>query len=182
MEIRSKIRGVTYKDPRSGKPRQQIIRQHVRPGMLLDAIFEPDNPHGDNAIGLWATVGQERYHIGYIGTELSEKLGPMLRKGEALDVYVTDITGRDKRTLGVNIIIRNRIGDAVAPPPAPAVTSAQSRPAPEHGCMWYVVRIAIVLVLLLYIFACLEGALSAPLPLPLFVVLVCLGMVLQGLG
>lgn len=150
MEIYSKIRGVTYNDPHSGKPRQTIIRKYLHPGTLLEAIYEPDNPHGENAIGLWMQEGGQRYHIGYIGSDLAEELGPQIRAGVQLEVYVVQITGKDP--LGVNIVVRDRIEKA-----------ASTAPVQAHGCWWYIGRLVLV-------------------ALALFVVLVCLGMVLQWLG
>lgn len=130
MEVYSKIRGVTYNDPHSGKPRQTIIRKYVHPGARLAAIYEPDNPHGDNAIGLWIEDKGKRYHIGYIGHDLAEELGPQMRAGLQLDIYVTQVTGKDP--LGVNIVVRDRIEKTEK-------TEKRSR-----GFWWYIWRLMLI--------------------------------------
>jgi len=107
-EIRTKIRGVTHKDPYSKKPRQKIIERYVRPGTKLTAILEPDNPYGENAIGLWLTVGRKRYHVGYLRSELAAELAPIVKADIPLYVTVLSVTGGTKEhpTRGVNIVVR----------------------------------------------------------------------------
>ena len=111
-EKRTKISGVTYKCPHTKKPRQRIIKRHVRPGTRLIPQLEPDNPHDPNAIGLWLVKGwfifRRRYHIGYIPRERARTLAIRMRAGTKLAVIVRNVTGgtRKKRTRGVNIIIR----------------------------------------------------------------------------
>jgi hypothetical protein len=94
--IHSKVRGVTFEG------RQEIIRRVVRPGIRLDAIREPKNPHGANAIGLWA--GREQ--IGHLSSDLAEELAPQMDAGHPLTVTVTDLTGNGPgESIGVNIVI-----------------------------------------------------------------------------
>jgi DNA-dependent RNA polymerase auxiliary subunit epsilon len=112
VEENSKISGVTHTDPQSGKPRQQLIKDYLRPGTRLEPILEPDNAYDPNAIGLWITVkkflSEKRYHIGYINKIRAEHLAAKMRSGMKVNVIVTEITGgtRDKPTRGVNIAIR----------------------------------------------------------------------------
>jgi len=110
QQIRSKVSGVTYADPISGRARQDIIKQHLVKGMRLVAELEPDNPYGENAVMLIACPKGRRerqFHIGYIGSRVSDVVAKALREGEDVRVTVTDMTGgtRSKKTRGVNILI-----------------------------------------------------------------------------
>ncbi|MEA3336481.1 MAG: hypothetical protein U9R25_11260 [Chloroflexota bacterium] len=40
----TKIKGVTFDDPLTGKNRQEIIKKHVKPGTTVTFAAEPDNP------------------------------------------------------------------------------------------------------------------------------------------
>lgn len=117
--IHSKVRGVTADD------RQAIIQKSVRPGMRLAAIREPKNPHGKNAIGLWAGKRQ----VGYISSELADEIAPQMDAGKPIIVTVTDLTGNGPgESIGVNIVIDLQ-GDAEAtvgsPSAAPEVKPAR---------------------------------------------------------
>lgn len=101
--IHSKVRGVSHKNP-DGTSRQAIIQQHVHPRQELIVKPEPNNPYGRNALGLWAG----KFQIGYIGSNLSDELAAHLRAGGKLQIFVTDITGGEQETLGVNIQIEKR--------------------------------------------------------------------------
>ena len=101
--IYSKVRGVTFED------RQDIIRQSVRPGMRLEAIREPQNPHGSTAIGLWA--GKEQ--IGHVASDLAAQLAPQMDSGNPIVVTVTELTGGGPgESIGVNIVIDTAPGDS----------------------------------------------------------------------
>jgi len=110
VEIKTKIRGVSHRDPHTNKPRQKIIRSHVRTGTKIIPVLEPENPYGDHTIGLWVTARRKRYHLGYISTDLSERLTRIMRSGIPLTITVIQVTGgtRGKKTRGVNISIRYR--------------------------------------------------------------------------
>lgn len=110
--VRTKIAGVTFDDPVSGRNRQELIERYVRPGMHLRAVYEPDNPHGDSAIGLWMDRGglfrkKRSFHVGYIPHGLADNLVRDLHAGRMLDVRVSEVTGgtHSKSSRGVNLII-----------------------------------------------------------------------------
>jgi hypothetical protein len=114
--IPTKVRGVTFKCPLTGIDRQKIIKRYVHPGDSLKPVLEPDNPYGSNAIGLWLFVpkpdgSSETYHIGYIGSELSSSIAPILREGKHVTITVTDVTGKGEQTRGVNIALRSPAAD-----------------------------------------------------------------------
>lgn len=111
--IRSKVRGVSHKNP-DGTRRQHIIERYVKVGQSLIVKPEPENPYGDgHAIGLWikarvALVLSGEFQIGYISSELSEEMTRYLNNGGRLEVVVTEVTGGGKKNLGVNIEIRKK--------------------------------------------------------------------------
>lgn len=112
-EIRTKIHGVSRFDKASGKERQQIIKQYIKPGTDLIAKLEPDNPVDPNAIAIWyerpgRLFGKTAYHLGYLSEEWAAELAPLLRKGVKLKVDVLAVTGgtKEKESRGVNIVIR----------------------------------------------------------------------------
>jgi len=111
-EIRTRIAGVTYNDPRSGLNRQDIIRRYVYPGIRLIPQREPGNPHDGHAVKLILEVkrlfGKKRFHLGYIPRDFSENIDKALRKKIPVEVIVTRVTGGtpDKPHRGVSILIR----------------------------------------------------------------------------
>lgn len=113
VEIKTKVVGVNYNDPKSGKSRQEIIKQHIRPGTDLVAKLEPDNAHDPNAIAIYfekkgLLFGKTQYHLGYLSEELAAELAPLLRKGTVLKIDVLAVSGgtKEKPSRGVNIVIR----------------------------------------------------------------------------
>lgn len=94
--IHSKVRGVNFEN------RQELIKRHVRPGMRLAAIRELQNPHGSNAIGLWAGKVQ----IGHLSSDLADELAPYMDHGGKITVTVIEFTGGGPgESIGVNIVI-----------------------------------------------------------------------------
>lgn len=115
-EIRTKIAGVNHKEPRSGKNRQDIIKQHIQPGTDLIARLEPNNPVNPNAVAIWfekkgVLFGKTQYHLGYLSDDRAEQLAPILKKGIAVKVDVLGVTGgtKEKTSYGVNIVIRYQV-------------------------------------------------------------------------
>ncbi|MGP0068629.1 MAG: HIRAN domain-containing protein [Isosphaeraceae bacterium] len=106
MVIRSKVAGVTATNS-DGLERQEIIRRAVKVGMEIIAIPEPQNPHDENAIGLWIDGKSKRWQIGYIKSGLADDLSGYLEEGASLSIRVLQVTGGGpgKSLLGVNIKI-----------------------------------------------------------------------------
>lgn len=112
-EIKTKIAGVTYKDPKSGKSRQDIIRRYVRPGKRLIAKREPRNKHGKgHAVGLWLVergcLFKRKFHLGYIPSDKSENISKVLKAKVPVEVIVRQVWGgtKSKPARGVGITIR----------------------------------------------------------------------------
>ena len=86
----TKIVGVTFDD------RQKHIAS-VRLGDHLTAVKEPNNQYDPNAIAVYS----KKHQIGY----LSRQVANSLKNQDKIDILVSQITGKDKETLGVNVIV-----------------------------------------------------------------------------
>lgn len=104
--IRTKVRGVTF-DNDDGSNRQEVIRRCCRQGTPLAAIRDPDNPHGDTAIGLWAEHRGRPVQVGWISSELAERLAPHMDEVDQVDVVVLEVTGGGDKTMGLNVELRD---------------------------------------------------------------------------
>lgn len=107
----SKIYGVTHQN-NDGTHRQSLIRDYVRPGMVLIHRREPDNPYDEWAISLWVKakllwIFETERQVGYINSNVSEDLGPHLDEGGWVRITVKEVTGGGDRNIGVNIFIED---------------------------------------------------------------------------
>lgn len=96
-EFFTKAVGVTFHN------RQEVIKK-ISDGESVYLIREADNSHDPNAIGIYYNTEQ----IGYLNSRLARNLAQAMDRGVKYDSYVTQVTGRDKDTLGVNLCIRKR--------------------------------------------------------------------------
>lgn len=93
--IFSKIRGVTWDG------RQELIKKLVC-GESLGVVREPNNAYDRNAVAIYSVDGQ----IGYLSTDLAIQFAPLLDRNADVKITVSEVTGRDKENLGVNIKIQ----------------------------------------------------------------------------
>jgi single-stranded-DNA-specific exonuclease len=98
-EFCTKIVGVTFAD------RQQEIRR-ITDGEAVELRREADNVYDQNAIGVY----YNNTLIGYLNTHLARNLAPALNQGISYQAYVTQVTGRNKGKLGVNICVQKAAG------------------------------------------------------------------------
>ncbi len=100
-EFHSKIRGVSKY--------QSGVARCVK-GMQLVVLREPSNPHDQNAIALFTPKRflQSSKQVGYLSAELAVEYAPKIDRGRVIQVFVSQKTGKDKRTRGVNILVRER--------------------------------------------------------------------------
>lgn len=115
-EFKTKVSGVTGKDPISGRPRQQIIHEFVCRGMSLIAEVNQWPSGGQFAVKLIAEVKDRpngrvrRYHIGDMGGDDTQSawISWELDQGTEVEVTVLDITGgtEEEPTLGVEVRFR----------------------------------------------------------------------------
>lgn len=111
-EIRTKVSGVTYADPRSKINRQDLIRQYMTTDTALELKREPRNPHDANAVGVWLVrrgcLGKKRFHIGYIHRDQAAQVAALMDSGRKVMAMVSAVTGGvgEKRTLGINVVLR----------------------------------------------------------------------------
>jgi len=94
-EFYTKIVGVTFEN------RQETIRL-IEDGEAVELRREPQNGFDPYAVGVY----YEGMSIGFLNARLARCLAPALEKGAVYEAYVSQITGRDKETLGVNICIQ----------------------------------------------------------------------------
>lgn len=166
-EVRTKIRGVTYDDPRSGLNRQKIIKRYVRAGMRLYLEPEDENSYESDAIMILLRRSGKMYHLGYVGSELSQWMGSMLRSGRNMNAWVTEVTGgtRKKKSRGVNILIQiddEEPGAAgtIRPASIPESIPKQTRPARKvrvAGREWTILQLVVIIIGLCSISFCLFG-------------------------
>jgi len=110
-EIRTKLRGVTHKEPKTGINRQKLIERYVEPGTRLVPKREPKNRHDPNAVGVWLErkrfLRKKRYHLGYLSRSVAKDVGALLANGHEVTVVVSEVTGgtKEKPTCGVNLVI-----------------------------------------------------------------------------
>ena len=88
------VAGTGFKN-RDGTDRAAIIRDHVRDGMSVRLVREPDNEHDINAIAVYIEAGgifgfgKRERQIGYIKASRSNTLAAKLDAGE-------DVSGKVK--------------------------------------------------------------------------------------
>ena len=93
--IRTKAVGVT-------KGNRQETIERLSSGDMLELEREPDNPYDENAIKVLDLDDD----IGYLSRELAAEIAPIMDSyNQMVTAEVTNITGQDKDTLGVNILI-----------------------------------------------------------------------------
>lgn len=114
----TKVVGVTFEND-DGYNRQEIIRQHCKPGDDLAMAAEPNNPHADHAVAIYVVKrgwfgGVKQYQIGYLSDDsgAAQQVFDHAMAGGAAAAEIKNVTGgtRDKPTLGVNIEI-TLVGD-----------------------------------------------------------------------
>jgi hypothetical protein len=96
----TKVAGVSYKNPDGS--RRQDVADGCKTGELLEMRPEPDNPHDPNAIGIYDVTGSQ---LGFFGAHLCEEVHDNLQRGYNYQALVSEVTGRDMDTLGVNLCI-----------------------------------------------------------------------------
>lgn len=113
-EMKTKIAGVTFPDPYSGRDRQEIIRRYVRPGQKLELVLEA-NEHAKNGVAVAVVIAagclrKRRFHIGYLNEERKGEIERALERRVKYTATVLAVSGGTKEapTRGVNIVIRWR--------------------------------------------------------------------------
>lgn len=94
-EFFTKLVGVTFEN------RQQLLAQ-VEDGDAVELRREKDNPYDPLAVAVFWQTEQ----VGYLNARLARNFAPTLDKGGQYSAYVSQITGREKNTLGVNLCVR----------------------------------------------------------------------------
>jgi len=79
------IAGLTYPSP-SGGSRERYVAKHLRDGVVVDLIAEPDNPHDPDAVAVY----HEGFHLGYLPRK-HHWVSESLAEGDILRAVVTAI-------------------------------------------------------------------------------------------
>ena len=141
VTIRTKIRGVSHRNL-DGTGRQKIIRNRCHEGDALLLLREPDNPLDRNAIQIRRIVCKQDKRVpgeqlGYVSRELAEELAPRLDSGTAMFAKITaltgDVTGTQKRSVGVNIEIQEYEPVPVAALPRDDQVARRISPSPAKA-------------------------------------------------
>jgi single-stranded-DNA-specific exonuclease len=98
----TKLVGVTFDG------RQEIVSR-LREGAPLRLARQSSNEHDPNACALYDPHGD---HVGYLNRRLAAVLAPAIDNGVEYDVEITDVTGGEERSTGVNVLMTRR--DAAA--------------------------------------------------------------------
>lgn len=102
----TKIVGVTKNNDR-GIPIQSLLPS-LKEGDRLILIRDYGNQYDENAIKVYASMGERLQHIGYISASLAENISPFLEENPKYDIegVVHRITGGvDEKSFGCNITI-----------------------------------------------------------------------------
>jgi len=94
-EFYTKIVGVSFEG------RQDTVAGLV-PGLALELVREPENPHDPSAIAVrYGALG-----LGYVRREIARRIAPNMDDGRRYLATVGSITGGGERNVGVNILVR----------------------------------------------------------------------------
>jgi len=96
----SKLAGVSKKNE-DGRRRQEVIEEDLYEGLDLYLEREPENPYDPNAIAVFASEYGDQ--VGYLKSEVSEELAPLMDRGQLVTCQVAEITGDYDQTRGVNV-------------------------------------------------------------------------------
>lgn len=94
----SKVVGVTFDG------RQEVIKA-IQDGEPIELVREPENIHDRNAIKVVDMKGRQ---LGYLKKEMAYYLGPEMDRGVDFLCHVSEVTGKDKETLGVNLFVQRK--------------------------------------------------------------------------
>ena len=101
MLIRTKLVGVSFGN------RQASIRN--LPAGTLDRYAlgwrrEPENPYDKNSILVMAGP-YSNVEIGHLNKEVAADVSPRIDAGVSMRIYLTGITGQEKMSRGVNVLV-----------------------------------------------------------------------------
>ncbi|MDX9870990.1 MAG: single-stranded-DNA-specific exonuclease RecJ [Clostridia bacterium] len=94
-EFFTKAVGVTFAE-------RQSVLSRIQDGDSAELVREPLNEYDANAVAVFWQGEQ----AGYLNACLSRVLAPVIDAGARYEAFVTQVTGRDKDTLGLNLCIK----------------------------------------------------------------------------
>ncbi|MFH2106507.1 MAG: HIRAN domain-containing protein [Candidatus Micrarchaeota archaeon] len=93
-EINSKIAGISL---------HQGALADVKEGEELVLKREPSCAYDRNAVKVLTAKGAE---LGYVKRQLAFEIAPIIDAGIKVECFATQVTGLDKKTRGVNILLK----------------------------------------------------------------------------
>lgn len=91
----TKLAGVTFEG------RQDVVAR-LAPDTPLHLMRQPDNEFDPCAVAVFDPMGDQ---VGYLNRRLAAALAPELDRGAAYEVAVAEVTGTEKDSLGVNVVV-----------------------------------------------------------------------------
>jgi len=104
----SKVVGISFKN--EDNTDRQTIARNLNKGDILELRRDPLNIFDKFCIEIFTSDGHK---IGFINRELAKDLAPNLDRGIPVTCTISEITGLDKPTVGINILLESEVDDAV---------------------------------------------------------------------
>ena len=111
FKYNSKLVGVTFEG------RQAVISQ-LKGGEQLRCRREPDNEYDPRAVAVDVLLNEEWLPVGYIAKDKNQEIANSMDGGEEIKITLSNITGGDGKSFGINIELDYK--EAVPPATAPA--------------------------------------------------------------
>ena len=111
FKYNSKLVGVTFEG------RQAVISQ-LKGGEQLRCRREPDNEYDPRAVAVDVLLNDEWLPVGYIAKDKNQEIANSMDGGEEIKITLSNITGGDGKSFGINIELDYK--EAVPPATAPA--------------------------------------------------------------
>ena len=112
FKYNSKLVGVTFEG-------RQAVISTLKGGERLRARREPENEYDKNAVAVDVYVNKEWLPIGYIAKDKNQEIAKSMDAGEKVKIVLSNITGGDGKSFGINIELEYKEGTAKEEESAP---------------------------------------------------------------
>lgn len=115
FKYNSKLVGVTFEG-------RQAVISTLKGGEKLRTRREPENEYDKNAVAVDVYINKEWLPIGYIAKDKNQEIAKSMDAGEKVKIILSNITGGDGKSFGINIELEYKEATTEAAPEAkPAV-------------------------------------------------------------
>lgn len=111
FKYNSKLVGVTFEG------RQAVISQ-LKGGEQLRCRREPDNEYDPRAVAVDVLLNEEWLPVGYIAKDKNQEIANSIDGGEEVKITLSNITGGDGKSFGINIELEYKEAAPAAKAPA----------------------------------------------------------------